>query len=138
MPHNLLYCLLLLLLFWLVHLCLKDEVASSDLIFITFPHRLFLCFHFYFHLNLLNFQGKVHHNLLKVTFLNLLFTTLLLNQIYNLFLDNRYLLSFYQYHLLKPFFYTNFKVKLIQEVLVYLKFQELISNLVHIDTHQLK
>lgn len=138
MPHNLLYCLLLLLPFWLVHLGLKDEAISSDLIFIVFPHRLFLCFQFYSLLNLLNFLERVHHILLKVRVSDLLFAALLLNQIYNLCLDNQYLLVFYQYHLLKPFFYINFKVESNRRGFVYLKFQELVSNLMHINTHRLK
>ena len=138
MPHNLLYCLLLLLLFGLIHLDLKDEAISSDLVFIVFLHHLFLCFRFYCLLSLLNFQERVHHILLKVRVSDLLSTALLLNQIYNLYLDNQYLLAFYQYHLLEPFFYINFKVELNQEGFVYLKFQELISNLMHINIRQLK
>ena len=138
MPRNLLYCLLLLLLFGLIHLDLKDEAISSDLVFIVFLHHLFLCFRFYCLLSLLNFQERVHHILLKVRVSDLLSTALLLNQIYNLYLDNQYLLAFYQYHLLKPSFCTDFKVKLNLEGFFYLKFQELISNLMHINIRQLK
>ena len=133
MPHNLLCYLLLLLLYVLVHLGLKDEVISNDLVFTVFLHRLFLCFHLF---DLLNFLETVPRILLKVIIVSLLFVTLLLNQIYILCLDIQYLLAFYQYHLLKLFFYINSKVKLNLQVFVYLKFLKLVLNLMHINIHQ--